>query len=77
MSSFTQAALDPIFWMHHCNIDRLWEVWIQRKKPNQNPDKSAWLKETFRFHSASGGTVAIAAYYLVRAIGETGVLLHT
>jgi hypothetical protein len=24
------AALDPIFWLHHANIDRLWEVWLQR-----------------------------------------------
>src|SRR5215470_1168352 len=21
------AARDPIFWLHHCNIDRLWEHW--------------------------------------------------
>lgn len=21
---------DPIFWMHHCNVDRLWAVWQQR-----------------------------------------------
>jgi tyrosinase len=27
-----KAALDPIFWLHHSNIDRLWEVWIQRQK---------------------------------------------
>ena len=22
------AGLDPIFWLHHCNIDRLWEAWM-------------------------------------------------
>ncbi|MGH3934262.1 MAG: tyrosinase family protein, partial [Pseudonocardiaceae bacterium] len=22
------AALDPIFWLHHANIDRLWSVWL-------------------------------------------------
>ena len=22
------AALDPIFWIHHCNIDRLWAAWM-------------------------------------------------
>ena len=22
------AALDPIFWAHHCNIDRLWAAWM-------------------------------------------------
>jgi tyrosinase len=24
------AALDPIFWLHHCNVDRLWEAWLGR-----------------------------------------------
>ena len=22
------AGQDPIFWLHHANIDRLWEVWL-------------------------------------------------
>jgi tyrosinase len=56
MSSFIQAALDPIFWLHHCNIDRLWEVWIQRDGRNRNPDDRAWLDESFAFHAAGGGS---------------------
>jgi tyrosinase len=56
MSAFTQAALDPIFWLHHCNIDRLWEVWVQRKNTNQNPDKNDWLDAPFPFHNAANGT---------------------
>jgi tyrosinase len=27
MSRFHTAPLDPIFWLHHCNIDRLWAQW--------------------------------------------------
>ena len=27
MGSVPTAPADPIFWMHHCNIDRLWHVW--------------------------------------------------
>lgn len=27
MSSIPTAPADPIFWMHHANIDRLWWVW--------------------------------------------------
>jgi hypothetical protein len=27
---------DPIFWLHHCNIDRLWAVW-QRQHPTLDP----------------------------------------
>jgi tyrosinase len=24
------AAYDPIFWIHHCNIDRIWAIWQTR-----------------------------------------------
>ncbi|MFZ1410113.1 MAG: tyrosinase family protein [Micropruina sp.] len=27
MESPATAGRDPIFWLHHCNIDRLWEIW--------------------------------------------------
>ena len=27
---------DPVFWLHHCNIDRLWAEW-QRRHPEQAP----------------------------------------
>jgi hypothetical protein len=27
MESPSTAGRDPIFWLHHANIDRLWEVW--------------------------------------------------
>ena len=26
MGTFT-SPLDPVFWMHHCNVDRLWAIW--------------------------------------------------
>ena len=28
MSDPAYAALDPIFWLHHCNIDRFWAAWM-------------------------------------------------
>jgi tyrosinase len=27
---------DPVFWMHHCNIDRLWSDWMRRHQ-DQSP----------------------------------------
>lgn len=27
MASVPTAAFDPVFWVHHCNIDRLWAFW--------------------------------------------------
>ena len=37
MSDLLTAPADPIFWMHHANIDRLWAVW-QTAHPGINPD---------------------------------------
>lgn len=27
------AAFDPVFWAHHCQIDRLWRIWQLRHTP--------------------------------------------
>jgi len=54
------AGLDPIFWLHHANIDRLWDVWLQRDRQNHNPVSSQWLNgpptpgRSFVVPSASG-----------------------
>jgi tyrosinase len=44
MSDPRTAALDPIFWVHHANIDRLWAVWLGRNAQNHNPSDAPWLK---------------------------------
>ena len=33
------AAQHPIFWLHHANIDRLWEHWLDRGDDRANPPK--------------------------------------
>lgn len=30
----TSSPNDPVFWLHHCNIDRLWVKW-QQQHPNE------------------------------------------
>jgi tyrosinase len=42
MSMPMTAALDPIFWLHHANIDRLWSVWL-RGAQHENPGQATWL----------------------------------
>ncbi len=44
MSDPDTAALDPIFWLHHANIDRLWEVWRQNPSTHVDPTDPNWLK---------------------------------
>ena len=36
MSFINIAPADPLFWMHHAQIDRLWSIW-QSNNPNRNP----------------------------------------
>ncbi len=57
MSDPDTAALDPIFWFHHANIDRLWQVWIDANATNQNPTASNWLSFKFDLHDAAGKAV--------------------
>jgi tyrosinase len=36
MMSITTAPADPVFWMHHAEIDRIWAAW-QAANPGQHP----------------------------------------
>jgi tyrosinase len=48
MGAFPKAARDPIFWLHHANIDRLWESW--RRADSQGNSS----RLCFQFRSAMG-----------------------
>jgi tyrosinase len=51
MAMFETAGIDPIFWLHHSNIDRLWESWLTVRQPHappnayKNPTDLAWLDQ--------------------------------
>ena len=68
MTSFNQAALDPIFWLHHANIDRLWQVWLNRNAGFINPTGKDWLDAvgvTFNLHNGSGSAVKFTPQQVV------------
>lgn len=41
LSDPAYAALDPLFWVHHCNIDRLWSAWLARDG-NTQENSAQW-----------------------------------
>jgi len=76
MGAFNTAALDPIFWLHHANIDRLWEVWLKRDATHGNPPDANWRTGvSFPFHDANGATVTQTASEV--ADTTTGLLDYT
>jgi len=42
------AAYDPIFWAHHCNIDRLFAEW-QAAHPSITPNETIWTAQLTPF----------------------------
>ncbi len=55
MGDVVTAARDPIFWLHHANIDRLWEAWVALGDPDdpdnrnfRNPSATRWHNMWFK-----------------------------
>ena len=58
MSDPFTAARDPVFYVHHCNIDRLWKRWLALGGGRANPTGNAtWMNQTFRFFNQDTNAV--------------------
>jgi tyrosinase len=51
------AALDPIFWLHHAQIDRLWNRWLSLGGGRAHPSDADWQSGRFTFHDETGTQV--------------------
>jgi hypothetical protein len=56
MGSIPASALDPIFWAHHTNIDRLYECWLHVNEAARLPNDATQLATQFTFVDADGST---------------------
>jgi tyrosinase len=59
MSSVPTAAGDPIFWLHHTNIDRLWNVWLNQNEGRANPADPDYLSTAYSFADETGAVVMV------------------
>ena len=55
MGNPASAGNDPIFWFHHCNVDRLWSVWTNAG--HQNPTGDGWADQPWLFFDGDGKKV--------------------
>jgi hypothetical protein len=61
MSDPDMAARDPIFWLHHCNIDRLWARWLALVGGRQNPTgNQTWMNTKFTFYDEKANKVTLS-----------------
>jgi hypothetical protein len=64
------AAQDPIFWLHHANIDRLWNHWIEQGGGRADPTDAAWLNTTFTFFDEAGHAVFLTGAEIIDTVGQ-------
>ena len=66
------AALDPIFWLHHANIDRLWNRWLALGGGRANPTQGSWLASAFTFADETGARVTMTGADVVDTAAQLG-----
>lgn len=64
LGGFMQSNLspvDPLFFLHHANIDRIWDLWTRKQQAQgypiypEGPDYNQWISEPFLFFTGVDG----------------------
>jgi hypothetical protein len=66
------AARDPIFWLHHANIDRLWNRWLAQGGGRRNPSSGPWATAIFAFVDDTGAVVRLTGADVVDSARQLG-----
>ncbi|WP_224368046.1 tyrosinase family protein [Hyalangium versicolor] len=68
MGVLATAARDPLFFAHHSNVDRFWDLWKQIPGHDNPPDDS-WLSQTWTFYDEQKRFVSIAVKDVITTAG--------
>jgi hypothetical protein len=73
--SVDTAAKDPIFYLHHCNIDRLWNLWLAQFGGRTDPlSDSTWRETKFAFFDENGNKVEMTSCDILNASKQLNYL---
>jgi len=73
MSSILTAAQDPIFYLHHANCDRLWNLWLAQGGLQSDPTSdTAWGSQVFVFFDENGNQQNMTSCDVLRAAQQLG-----
>ncbi len=70
MANPFQAAADPIFWLHHSNIDRLWFQWSS--PAHKDPGDHRWNGHRYSFFDVHGNQVHMTPGDVRDIVGQLG-----
>lgn len=60
IATFSGAGYDPVFHLHHGQVDRLWEAWrAADPAAHRDPVDARWAEKRFFFHGPDGRPFAI------------------
>lgn len=69
MGTLRYAALDPVFFMHHANIDRIWS-WYRGVQPDPDlpwgPNKYIWGQQPYTFMDLDGSPVTVTVSDIIK-----------
>ena len=68
MGNPSTAAPDPVFYVHHSNIDRLWNLWLAQGGGRADPLSTAsWKNKAYTFFDENGNSVNMTTCDILRA----------
>jgi tyrosinase len=71
MATINLSARDPIFYLHHANIDRLWKRWLAQNQGRQDPTSdSVWMTTQFTFFDENGQQVQKSGRDILDTVGQ-------
>lgn len=70
MVSVSSAAKDPLFWLHHCNVDRLWDQWLGKCAGRTAPTDAAWLNKSYTFFDETGAAIVMTGSQVITSASQ-------